>query len=128
MIRWPAVLLLVVACAKQVQPTTPQDFALDSSDLVARVQRADAQCRTAAASLPQDIARPCLLLCLSERALEPSLQASAGAAGLDAGFVADARQQPHRGTVTLNDAGITLEVMELADGGFHCERAAPDVR
>ena len=116
--------VVLLTCAPRVQPVNAEALAVSASDDFARAQRAISTCQTAERAFPPDVAKPCLLACVSEQML-PTLQApmAAVAAELDAGLPTDAWGGRHRTRVTVNDAGVDLVVEQLPDAGLFCERA-----
>lgn len=121
---WMSVLGLVLgfACAPrlEVRPVALDLAAMDVA--MQRAQQTQVQCRDAVAPLADDVREPCALVCTSERLLPPMMAEAAGLLAADAGLD-DAWRAPHRTTVTINDAGLVLDVAHFEDGGFSCAKA-----
>ncbi|GMU60569.1 MAG: hypothetical protein AMXMBFR34_23320 [Myxococcaceae bacterium] len=114
---------VALACAPKLE--VRPDEALSPEAMTRQLERARAvnlRCDQAVASLPEELRKRCAVACLSEHLLE--------VAGLDAQELLKGAQdagapgapQPHRVSVSINDAGVDLWVQQLEDGGFACER------
>lgn len=119
---WVLGLVLGFACAPriEVRPEVMDVGAMTASML--RAQETQAQCRASVASLGEDVREPCALVCTSERLLPPMRAEASRLLAADAGMD-DAWRAPHRTTVTINDAGLVLDVAHPEDGGFSCAKA-----
>lgn len=112
--------VLGLACSPLSARVPPPDLnGMDGSML--RARETQAQCHAAVAPLGEDLRKPCELVCASERLLPPMMTEAARLLAADAGLD-DAWRAPHRTTVTINDAGMVLDVAHFEDGGFSCAR------
>lgn len=122
---WMSVLGLVLwlACSPMsASVRAPRTDVSEANASMLRAQETQAQCHAAVAPLGEALRQPCELVCASERLLPPVMAEAAGVLAGDAGLD-DAWRAPHRTMVTINDAGLVLDVAHVEDGGFSCAKA-----